>query len=177
MKKYIILALLMSPLFCFSQNKREVSFWGGQIGILEGKIYNEINFSTLFSLKTSIGLVGGIDNSDFFLSSRIELNPKWNYNKNKRFSNNKNILYNSSNYISLNTSYTPKWATLDDYKDRDIEKISIIPTFGIKRNFNKNINYEFFFGIGYERFLNTKTINSKENKLGIQLGALIGFDL
>ncbi|MHC5353874.1 hypothetical protein ACYSNX_06790 [Myroides sp. LJL115] len=132
--------------------------------------------SCSFSFQSSVALLAGVDNSDFYVSSKVQISSKWNYNLNKRRYDNLNTKYNSSNCVSLNMSYTPNWAIISDYKHRDIEKISIIPTFGVKRNFNKHMNYELFIGMGYEHYLNTKTVNSEGTKMAISIGALIRFD-
>lgn len=177
MRKSLFFICLLLPFIALSQSK-EKSFFGGQIGLLEARIYNEFSISSSFSFQSSIGLPAGIDNSDFYFSSKVQIGPKWNYNLNKRRYSNKNTKYNSSNYIALNMSYTPNWATLKDYENRLIERIGVIPTFGIKRNFIKHLNYELFFGIGYEHYLNTKTktTNSSKAEVVVAIGALIGFD-
>lgn len=175
MNKQIFLLCILLPILGFSQSKNK-SFFGAQIGIFEARVYNEFDLSSNFSFKTSAGLQGGIDMSDFFVSTLIEVSPKWNYNINKRLAANKNTKYNSSNYLALSVSYTPDWASLTDYKYREIEKLSVIPTYGLKRNFNGRMNYELFFGLGYERYLNTKAINADKSQVGVRFGALIGLD-
>ena len=174
MKKLCLTLLVCVPFFCFSQEKKEV-FFGGQVGILEARLYNEFNLSKSFSFQTSVGMMGGINNSDFYVTPKVEVSPKWNYSLKKRLKNNKNTRYNAANYLALSISYQPQWSTIKHYKYRNIERIAVVPTFGIKRNFSKHINYEFFMGVGYERFLNSKYWLEKED-VAVKIGMLIGVD-
>ncbi|WP_410878579.1 hypothetical protein [Myroides sp. DW712] len=149
-------------------------FYGFQIGLLETVFYNEVNLTDGFSLKTGVGLVGGIDNSSFFATPKFELQPKWNFTKKKRFFLKKTVQYNASNYVTIALSYLSEWLTLSEYKNRANERIQLIPTIGFKRNYKQNLNVEFFLGLGYERILNQDIV--KQNGFALKLGALIGFD-
>lgn len=149
-------------------------FYGFQIGVLETVFYNEVNLTDVFSFKTGVGFVGGIDNSSFFVTPKLELQPKWNFTKKKRFFSKKTTQYNASNYVTLALSYLPEWSTLSAYKNRANERIQLIPTIGFKRNYKQNLNFEFFLGGGYERNLSQDIV--KRDGFALKIGALIGFD-
>lgn len=175
--KYYFLAVFFGLVYSTMQAQEKVApkfFYGFQIGVLETAVYNEMNLTDAFSLKTGIGIIGGIDNSSFFVTPKIEVQPKWNFTKKKRFLSGKSTQYNASNYVSLALSYVPEWSTLSDYKNRANERIQFIPTIGFKRNYKQNLNVEFFFGLGYERSLDKNSV--KRNNLALKIGALLGFD-
>ena len=175
--KYIFFILFFGMVSFNMQAQVNISqkvFYGFQIGLLETAFYNEVNLTDVFSFKTGVGLVGGVDNSSFFITPKFELQPKWNFTKRKRFFSKKAIRYNASNYVAIALSYLPEWSTLSDYKNRANERIQLIPTIGFKRNYKQNLNVEFFLGFGYERNLSHDIV--KRDGFTLKAGALIGFD-
>lgn len=173
MKKALIIILLI-PILSFSQEKK--SFFGAQIGLFEGHIYSEFNIQEPFSIRTSVNLNGGIESGEAIVYFKGEIQPRWYYNLPKRIREEKNTAFNSANYLGLSVSYIPSTKPLKNSEVRISESIEIIPTYGIKRNFSKNFNYECFFGIGYSRILDNRIISSGRNSVGIKLGFLMGFD-
>ena len=59
---------------------------------------------------------------------------------------------NQGNFLSIKTSYHPDWFVISNYDNINIiSDISIIPTWGIRRNIGKHFNSE--TGIGYRYIL------------------------
>ena len=86
----------------------------------------------------------------FFMTPVITVEPRWYYNLEKRQSKSKNISGNSGNFVSLQTSYHPNWFVISNYDNlKTFNLITVIPTWGIKRNVGKHFTYETAIGIGY----------------------------
>jgi hypothetical protein len=94
----------------------------------------------------------------------ITLEPRWYYNLNKRISKSRNIRGNSGNFLSVKTSYNPNWFVISNYDNIQIaDQISIIPTWGIKRNIGNHFTYETGIGLGY-RYIFAKNVGYLENQ-------------
>ncbi len=66
--------------------------------------------------------------------------------------------------MSLKTSYHPDWLVISNTKNVNvISDISIIPTWGIRRNIGNKFCYETGIGIGY-RYIFAKQAGFIENK-------------
>lgn len=163
MKKITIsLFLILTSLSAMSQDASvEKSIFGIQTGFLGAWAYNESKLSDEFSLRTEVGLDVSVFDS-FFIpgeaktvwSPVINLEPRWYYNLNSRKEKGKSIANNSGNFLSVKLSYHPDLFVISSTKNITIpNQISIIPTWGIRRNIGKYINYETGFGIGYNRIL------------------------
>ena len=63
--------------------------------------------------------------------------------------------------MSLKTSYHPDWFVISNVNNVQIRSdISIIPTWGIRRNVGKHFTYESGIGIGYQYFLSSQNIKA-----------------
>jgi hypothetical protein len=94
----------------------------------------------------------------------ITLEPRLYYNLNKRVKKSRRIDGNSGNFISLKTSYHPDWFVISNTENVSvISSISIIPTWGIRRNIGKHFTYETGIGIGY-RYAYAKQAGFLENE-------------
>ncbi|MFJ1441495.1 hypothetical protein ACILFQ_06250 [Capnocytophaga canimorsus] len=154
---------------------------GVQIGIFETNIYNEHRLSDVVALRSQVSLYGGFrmgaayDKAAFWFTPAISLEPKWYYGLNRRIKKEKNISNNSGNYLSLRTEFSPDWfiITNDNSLTNDYNSIAVIPTFGIRRSFSRNFNYEFNVGYGY-----AQTLGKKPNTTGgtFWLSFKIGYD-
>lgn len=178
MKTNYMKNLFFAVLFCGinfiakSQNTSiEQSVFGIQTGFLGIWINNEYRLSNSFALRSEIGLDTDIFDTDFGNSNNyfsvpvITLEPRWYYNLKKRVKKSKRIDGNSGNFISLKTSYHPDWFVISQYDNASIiSDISIIPTWGIRRNIGNHFNYEAGFGIGYRYIYYSKYSSYRENE-------------
>lgn len=157
MKKIVLLVLLGLNLNITAQSASvEKSIFSVQTGFVGFWINNESRLTNSLALRSEIGI-----EHDFFVGDQYEgagfifqpvltLEPKFYYNLNKRSRNSKKIVNNNGNYISLKTSYHPDWFVLN--LDDNITKtadLSIIPTWGLKRQIGNHFTYEAGAGIGY----------------------------
>jgi len=134
----------------------EKSTSGIQIGFLGIWAHNEAKLANKMVLRSELGFDSGIyggglyHETGFLMSPVLTLEPKWYYNLTKRSSKSKRISGNSGNFISLKSSYNPNWFVISNYEDiRVVNKISIIPTWGIRRSIGDHFNYETGIGLGY----------------------------
>ena len=155
MKKILALIFLGLNINVNSQNV-EKTFFSIQTGLAGIWINNETKLSNSIALRSEIGIehdffVGDqYDGAGFILQPVLTLEPRYYYNLEKRNSRGKKTSKNSGNYLSLKTSYHPDWFILN--LDENITKtadLSIIPTWGIKRQIGSNFTYETGLGLGY----------------------------
>jgi hypothetical protein len=154
-----------------SQNTSvEQSTYGIQTGFLGLWVHNETKLTNSIALRSEIGLDSGIwggdfyDGTGFLMTPVLSLEPKLYYNLNKRVSKSKRIDGNSGNFISLKTSYHPDWFVISNKDNISvISDISVIPTWGIRRNIGNHFNYETGVGIGY-RYIFAKQAGFPKNK-------------
>lgn len=158
MKQTILtVALIGLTLTVKSQNASvEKSLFGLQTGLLGIWAHNEAKLTNQIALRSEIGIehdffVGDqYDGAGFILQPVLTLEPRYYYNLEKRNSSGKKTSKNSGNYLSLKTSYHPDWFVLNlDEKITKTADLSIIPTWGIKRQIGSNFTYETGIGLGY----------------------------
>jgi len=134
----------------------EKTFFSIQTGLAGIWVNNETKLSNSIALRSEIGIehdffVGDqYDGAGFILQPVLTLEPRYYYNLEKRKSRGNKTSKNSGNYLSLKTSYHPDWFVLN--LDENITKtsdLSIIPTWGIKRQIGSNFTYEAGLGFGY----------------------------
>lgn len=179
MKKIFLLGMICLSSFVFSQEKASVkkSVTGIQVGFFGAELYNEARLSESFALRSQFELYPSIWGGDmysktgFALTPRISLTPKFYYNLQKRKDLGKNISNNSGNYLALKVEYIPDWFVISNTTDITVsETVSIIPTWGLRRNFAKNFNYEFKAGLGVGKILkkgySTQVIPELSFKIG-----------
>ncbi|AOW08433.1 hypothetical protein [Flavobacterium gilvum] len=159
MKNFLLaIALCGLTITVKSQNASvEKSTFGIQTGLLGLWVHNETKLTNQIALRSELGLDSGIWGGDFYdktgfsMTPVITAEPRWYYNLNKRENKSKRVDGNSGNFISLKTSYHPDWFVISNYDNVNIiSDISIIPTWGIRRNIGKHFNYETGIGIGYQ---------------------------
>jgi len=133
----------------------EKSIFGIQTGFAGIWLNNEFKLTNSTVLRSEIGIeydfaVGDhYDGAGFILQPVLTLEPRYYYNLKNRNSKGKNISKNSGNYISLKTSYHPDWFVIN--LDENITKtadLSIVPTWGIKRQIGNHFTYETAMGLG-----------------------------
>ena len=157
MKKITTIIFVSLSVLCNAQNKSvEKTIFGIQTGFLGLWIHNESRLTNTLALRSELGFDSGIwggdfyDKTGFLLTPVLTLEPRFYYNLNKRNSKSKDVTHNSGNFISLKTSYHPDWFVISNYEDITIiSDISIIPTWGIRRNIGNHFNFETGLGLGY----------------------------
>lgn len=161
----------------------EKSTYGIQTGFLGIWVHNESKLSNQFALRSELGLDTGIFGNDIndvdglLLAPAITVEPRWYYNLNKRENKSKRIDGNSGNFISIKTTYHPDWFVISNVNNINlISDISIIPTWGIRRNIGNHFNYEVGFGLGYVHyFKEDNVILLDENEVTANLHLRIGY--
>ena len=146
--KKILLTLTFCGLTFIAKSQNasvEQSTYGIQTGVLGIWFHNETKLSEQITVRSELGFDSGIfggsfyDGVDFLMTPVITLEPRWYYNLDKRVSKSRNIAGNSGNFVSLKTSYNPDWFVISNYDNlRVVNQISIIPTWGIRRNIGKS---------------------------------------
>lgn len=140
-----------------SQNSTvEKSVTGAQIGLFGLDIYNEAKLTDKIALRSEASLFPAIWGGDMYAKTgfafypALTIQPKYYYNIAKRAENGKNTKNNSSNYFGLQVRYIPDWFVISNDNNLSLtNQLNFIPTFGIRRNFAENFNYEFKAGFGY----------------------------
>ena len=185
MKKHILTIIFCGlTILAKSQNASvEKSTYGIQTGFLGIWAHNERKLSNQIALRSEIGfdtrIFGGIfyDKTEYVLEPVITAEPRWYYNLNKRVKKNRRIDGNSGNFISLKTSYHPDWFVISNYDNvRIVSDISVVPTWGIRRNIGNHFTYETGIGIGYLYYF-SKDAGYSENKsdVAVNLHLRIGY--
>lgn len=169
----------------YSQNNGvEKTLFNLQTGILGTWLNNETEITNKFALRSEIGLDAGIfggeinDNSGFFLTPVINIEPRWYYNILNRENKNKPINNNSANFLTTSISYHPDWFIISNKKNINVyNQLSIIPKWGIRRNIaNSNFNFEAGIGFGYRfYFLKQYGYSKNDGETALDLHLRIGY--
>ena len=159
MKKRILLSLIISLIYTVGKSQTasvEKSTYGIQTGLLGIWVHNEMKLTNQIALRTEFGVNASIFGGNFYpktgflMTPVISVEPRWYYNLERRLSKSKSISGNSGNFVSLQTSYHPDWFVISNYDNlKTFNLITIIPTWGIKRNIGKHFTYETSIGVGY----------------------------
>ena len=185
MKKSLLTLILCGLTFIAKAQNASVekTTYGIQTGLLGVWLHNETKLSEQIALRSEVGLDSGIfagtfyDKVGFLMVPVITVEPRWYYNLDKRVSKSKTIAGNSGNFLSLKTSYNPDWFVISNYDNlRVVNQVSVIPTWGIKRNIGNHFTYETGFGIGY-RYYFAKSAGYAENEgeTAVNLHLRIGY--
>lgn len=155
-KRILLLAIILVITHAKSQEVSvEKSIFGIQAGLIGLWGHNEFRMSNKLAFRTEIGLEGGFwggsyyDSTGFLLAPAIAIEPRWYYNLFKRVSKEKRIDGNSANFLSLRINYHPNWFLISNQDIDVISDISIIPSWGLRRNLGQHFNFETGAGIGY----------------------------
>ncbi|RZS93557.1 hypothetical protein [Aquimarina brevivitae] len=161
MKKTVLTILVIGNVFLGSaqQESVEKSIFGLQIGTLGSWLHHEAKLTNQIAIRSEFGLDTGIfrnsfyDKNGVFFAPVITIEPRWYYNLAKRANKAKRIDGNSGNFFGIKISYHPDWFTISNEDNINlISDLSVIPTWGIRRNIGKHFNYEIGFGLGYIRY-------------------------
>ena len=158
MKKIILAIILATGISTSAQENTSVekSLTGVQVGLFGADIYNETKLAEEWVLRSQFSLNSSVFGGDlysstgFALTPSLSVAPKYYYNLNKRSEKGKNTKNNAANYLSLGIEYFPDWFVLSNVKNLSVnDGIFFTPTYGIRRNFAENFNYEFRAGLGF----------------------------
>lgn len=171
----------------FTANSQDTSVaqstYGIQMGVLGIWGHNESKLTNSIALRTEIGLDAGIWGGSFYpktgylMTPVIRFEPRWYYNLGKRVRKSRTISGNSGNFLSLQTNYHPNWFVISNYDNIEVaDQVSIIPTWGIRRNIGKHFTYETGIGLGY-RYIFAKSVGYAENEgeMALNLHLRIGY--
>ncbi|MCO4822412.1 MAG: hypothetical protein KC469_10110 [Flavobacteriaceae bacterium] len=182
--QHLLVILFLLSLNALSQNASvEKSTFGIQTGFLGLWVHHEAKLTNEIVLRSELGLDTGIiesnanDTSGLFLVPSITLEPRWYYNLNKRMKKSRRIDGNSGNFISIKTTYHPDWFLISNENNIEfISDISIIPTWGIRRNIGSQFTYETGIGIGYIHYFEKENVvSSYESGLAVNLHLRLGY--
>ncbi len=184
-KNLLTLIFLWITLIVTSQEASvEKSVFGIQAGFSGIWAHTELKLSNQIALRGELGFDGIWDHefyeeTDFLLVTVLTVEPRWYYNLNTRTNKSKRIDGNSGNFFSIKTSlrHSDLLIVLDNEEDTKIvTNLSIIPTWGIRRNIGKHFNYETGIGIGYIHYFG-KDAGFPKNKdeTAINLHLRIGY--
>lgn len=194
MKNYLVLGFVLISFLAKAQEAEKVSveknLYGAQLGLLSTSFYFETQLQRKITLRTEIGLTLISSTRDYedpeikdetatLITPFLTLEPRWYYSLDRRKRLGKKTYNNSSNYISLETSYISNKTPLINNGDFDVvSAITIIPKYGIRRAFAKHFNYEFSAGVGYQYniFNNSNGCDCDHNQTTLDVQARIGYD-
>jgi hypothetical protein len=175
LRKFLVtLALFSLAIVTQAQDASvERSTSGIQVGMLGIWAHNEARLANDLALRSEVGLSTGITGGSLhretwvFLTPMLILEPKFYYNLDKRNLKGKNISGNSGNFFSVRTIYLPDWFVISNSDNINVlNQVSVIPSWGVRRNIGKNFNYETGFGFGYKHVF-TKSGYSNNTGYGI----------
>lgn len=164
----------------------EKSIFGVQTGFLGIWFHNESKLTNSIALRSEIGFDSGIyggsvmfgDETNFFLTPVITLEPRWYYNLEKRLEKGKSINKNSGNFIGLKISFNPDLFVISNQERIQVpNQIFIIPKWAIKRTIGEHFTYEVGIGVGYHHvFYEIPNYNpDDENEAALDLHLRIGY--
>lgn len=158
----VLLLLIFFGSFAKAQKGVERSLFGLQVG-LPGVVYfnNETKISNLSAIRIEMGIDNvGIWASELYIIDGFKfgpvftLEPRYYYNIRTRQARNRETGCNSGNFVAIQSSYHPDWFYISNSNSlKSLTSMSIIPTWGIKRQLGRVVRglftYELGFGVGY----------------------------
>jgi hypothetical protein len=191
MKKNILLAFVLLSIIAKAQEVEKVSVEKNlnsiQVGLISLSFQNEFRIDRKITLRNEIGLTTGsseIEYSDgkkeksFLIIPFVNVEPRWYHSLDRRSRLKKNTKNNSSNYISLLTSFASTRTALVNTKDFEVAPIlDIIPEYGIRRSVGKHFYWEASAGVGYRHNFLDKSYTYKidENEMYIDVQYKFGY--
>jgi hypothetical protein len=194
MKNFIALGFVFISFITKAQDTQEVqkvsvekSLNSVQLGLFSLSYQNESRLDRKITLRSEIGFMTGnstIEYPDghkeksFLVVPFLNVEPRWYYSLDRRSRLKKNTKNNSSNYVSLLTSFASTRTAIVNTKDFEVAPfISIIPEYGIRRSIGKHFYWEGSVGVGYRHnFLDKSyTYSVDENEVMIDVQYKIGY--
>lgn len=192
MKKFVVLGFVFISFLSSAQEVERVSVEKSlnsiQAGLFSLSFQNEFRIDKKITLRSEIGLATGsseIEYPDgkkeksFLILPFVRVEPRWYYSLDRRRRLNKITSNNSSNYISLLTSFASSRTSLVNTKDFEAAPfISIIPEFGIRRTSTSGHFFtEYSAGYGYKHnfFDKSFTYKASQNEFIFDFQYKIGY--
>lgn len=185
-QKSLLFLILIFPLFLYTQTQLSHSKLRGiQVGYPGVYFYKESKIFKELYIRNEFGIERYFNNQESDCNHRnkpfepiVSFVPKWYYNMSKRDENSKNVSDLAYNYFSLNAKATinPNMLTGTQYVN-SFNQLSIIPTWGIRRNINKYFNYEFSLGYGYfiSETYSLICVHSSDSGFNLDIQVRVGF--
>lgn len=155
--KKILITIIFCALGFFSRAQNssvEKSITGIQIGAVGLWGYYEIKLSNQVSLRTELGIYNEIQAGiGYYIAPELTIEPRWYYNLSKRSTKGKSIINNNGNFFGVKANYRSALFEISNYINNLAETESgflLIPKWGIRRSFNKNLEFEAGLGFGVE---------------------------
>jgi Protein of unknown function (DUF3575) len=193
MKKTIFIAtfIFFSQIARSQEASVEKNLYGFQLGLLSASFQYEAKLSRKIALHFETGAAlhlyeiksynSTVKNKTGTITTPFfSVEPRFYYGIDRRTRLNKNTSHNGSNFMSLNVVYAA-----NDYEIANsnsnykvVPFLSVIPTYGIRRSFAKNFNYEFLFGLGYQYniFSKSRGCGCSHEEVNLNLQAKIGYN-
>ena len=194
MKNYIALSLVLFSFLAKAQDTQEVekvsvekSLNSIQLGLFSLSYQNETRLDRKITLRSELGLMTGTsiieypdgrEEKSFLIIPFINVEPRWYHSLDRRNRLKKTTKNNSSNYVSLLTSFASTRTALVNTKNFETAPaLDIIPEYGIRRSIGKHFYWEGAAGVGYRHnFLDKSyTYSIDENEVMIDVQYKIGY--
>lgn len=192
MKKSFAIVLVLVSFIMNAQEQASVEdrLFGVQLGVVNASFQYEIKLDRKITLLSELGLSGNVSTRDYvdpaiedetvyIIAPYITFEPRWYHGLDRREKLGRNTHHNSSNYVSLATSFfSNRTPIVHSGNFNIVSAIYIIPKYGIRRAFAKNFNYEFSAGYGYQYniFSKKQGCNCDHNNVAIDIQARIGYN-
>lgn len=193
MRKILFTAILMISIVNVRSQETEKpsvdkSMFGANFGLLSIGFQHEARLARKLALHSEVGFnmlvytidyIGSDDSETGYLTAPfVQLEPRFYYSLDRRARKNRNTTHNSANFISLKTIYYANDLEISNsiasYKVA--RAIDIVPSYGLRRTFAKNFNYEFSFGVGYrQNILGSTGCNCDRSEVTVDAQARIGY--
>ena len=190
MKNFIVLGFVLISFIVKAQEAQEVSVEKNlnsvALGLLSLSYQNEFRLERKMTLRTEIGLATGTSTKDyngqketsFLIVPFLNLEPRWYYGLDRRSRLKRETKNNSSNYVSLLTSFVSSRTALVNTKDFEAAPfITITPEYGFRRRIGKHFYWEGSAGIGYQHNFLDKSYTYKidQNEMYIDVQYKFGY--
>lgn len=164
MKKILHLIFISLSIISRAQDASvEKSVFGVQTSLLGLYIHNEFKLTDALALRSEAGFYSEFQTGSvhgkigYSLNPVLIVEPRFYYNLSKRVLRSKDISNNSGNFVTLKTIFRPVQFVISNYETQNRKSsISIVPTWGLRRNIGSHFNYENGVGFGYTFFFANK---------------------
>lgn len=191
MKNFIVLGFVLISFIAKAQEVEkasvEKSLNSVQVGLFSLSLQNEIRLDREITLRSEIGIATGTstieypdghDEDSFLVVPFLNIEPRWYHSLDRRSRLKKSTKNNSSNYVSLLTSFASTRTALVNTKDFEVApSLIIIPEYGFRRSVGKHFFSEWSAGVGYQHNFLKKSYayNVDENEVYVDFQFKFGY--